>query len=78
VKHDENCPRAGRWFKLPECRDFSTDGTVIGAHIAHSYGTTDEREIEHLQAEERLRGRDRVLTGMEEEQADWEADDDVD
>lgn len=72
MKHTRDCPKAGRWFKLPECREFSTDGTRMGADIAHEFGTTDEEEIKRIGWARHE--RDIPLTGMEEEQADWEAD----
>lgn len=68
--HDEDCPRKGKWFINPECRAFSTDGTALGADIAHTFGTTDE---EAIRADE-LNARKQALTGMKEEQADWESD----
>ncbi len=73
MKHTRDCPKAGRWFKLPECREFSTDGTRLGAEIAHEFGTTDEKEIERIgwAQEQKV-----ALTGMPEEQADWEEESD--
>jgi hypothetical protein len=54
------------------CREFSTDGTSLGAEIAHSMGTDSEAEIirQGWIAEDFNRQPD--LTGMTEEQADWE------
>jgi hypothetical protein len=72
VKHDASCPRSGKWYVHKDCREFSTDGTALGADIAHLYGVADESLIEELQELERIRERDAALTGMEEEQADWE------
>lgn len=74
MKHDEYCERSGKWYKLRACQEFSTDGTSLGAAIAHLYGTTDEKEIERLQAEERRGEMKSHLTGMEDEQADWDAE----
>lgn len=54
------------------CRKFSTDGTLLGADIAHSMGTTDESKILEHFGVFHLNG-ERVLTGMDEEQEDWEA-----
>ena len=73
VTHDGSCVRSGRWYKEKACNEFSTDGTAVGATIAHLYGTSDEEEILRIQEAERLRERDEVLTGMDEEQADWES-----
>jgi len=77
VTHDEDCPRSGKWFKSEECRRFSTDGTAMGAMIAHQMGTTDEDEIKQMIEEEDRNNRRQALTGMEEEQAEWESDADV-
>jgi hypothetical protein len=74
VKHDEDCARSGKWYKAKECREFSTDGTAMGAVIAHTFGTTDEEEIQRIGDERDRSERRAALTGMEEEQADWEAD----
>lgn len=61
-KHAPDC----RWPKGFPCLRFSTDGTLAGAEIAHTMGTTSEEEIIR-------RGFEREpLTGMDEEQADWE------
>lgn len=78
VKHDESCARSGKWYREKECREFSTDGTSMGALIAHQMGTTDEEEIKEMVAAENRNAARQGLTGMAEEQADWEADDDVD
>jgi hypothetical protein len=74
MNHNDGCERAGKWFKLAECREFSTDGTAMGAVIAHMFGTTNDDEIMELQRQEERREREAMLTGMDEEQADWEAD----
>lgn len=69
--HSPNC----RWPTGEPCRKFSTDGTRLGAQIAHTMGTTDEDEIANM-AETTITGAARAsLTGMIEEQADWEEDD---
>ena len=55
---------------------FSTDGTRLGAEIAHTFGTTSEQEIAE-RGDEALRdlpGTGGKLTGMAEEQADWDSD----
>lgn len=54
------------------CRAFSTDGTRLGSVIAHEFGTTNEEEIIRRGTEELLAGGKRSLTGMDEEQAEWE------
>lgn len=70
MEHNDSCERVGKWFKLAECREFSTDGTALGADIAHTMGTMDEDEIVNTPIE-----RDQELTGMDEEQAEWDAED---
>lgn len=74
MMHGDHCQTSGKWYKRQECREFSTDGTAMGATIAHMYGTTSEREIEIIQEWEERRERMALLTGMEEEQADWDAE----
>lgn len=74
MRHDEDCARSGKWYKAKECREFSTDGTAMGAVIAHTFGTTDEEEIQRIGDERDWSERRAALTGMKEEQADWEAD----
>lgn len=62
-----------RWFR-PTKRP-STDGTWLGAEIAETMGTTDEEEIIE-QGRQYLRERAQAaLTGMTEEQADWDEGD---
>lgn len=62
-EHGEHCVMPLRG----ECLDFTTDGTRAGALIAHTMGTDSEDEIVSM-------GRPAShLTGMDEEQADWEA-----
>jgi hypothetical protein len=56
-----------------ECREFSTDGTAMGALIAHTMGTMDEVEI--IEVSRHNPDLDVSLTGMAEEQADWDGDD---
>lgn len=63
-KHDPGC----KWPKGRPCTKFSTDGTLLGAEIAHTMGTTDERKIAEGAVTKSY------LSGMEEEQADWEDD----
>ncbi len=69
VKHGPHC-------KIPynrECQKFSTDGTRLGADIAHQFGTTSEREIMETESIGTLAWtRDNCMTGMDEEQQDWE------
>jgi hypothetical protein len=65
-QHDGNCA----WPNGEPCRKFSTDGTRLGAEIAHTMGTTDEEEIIRRETE---RIRSEELTGMPEEQAEWDA-----
>jgi hypothetical protein len=71
--HDEHCPRyPSGYYVYGACREFSTDGTRVGAEIAHAMGTTDEDEITMMA----LSGDKRYhLTGVFEEQADWDGDD---
>lgn len=64
IEHGERCAEC--WCR--RCRAFSTDGTRLGQIIAHTQGTTSE-----------LTHREQIildLTGMPEEQADWESDED--
>ena len=72
MTHDDMCERSGNRYRAKECREFSTDGTAMGALIAHSMGTTDEGEIKRQGLAEL--DNNRHLTGMEKEQADWDAD----
>jgi hypothetical protein len=74
MKHDDNCPKKNGWYVNPECAAFSTDGTRLGAHIAHTMGTTSEEAIIYkaLTNTDVAPDRDFPLTGMPEEQADWE------
>lgn len=70
--HGDDCPRKGKWYVRKECREFSTDGTAMGAATAHMMGTDDPEEVRRIGIEE-LRGMaKRGLTGMDEEQADWD------
>jgi hypothetical protein len=73
--HDPNCG----WEKggYP-CRKWSTDGTRLGADIAHTMRTADETEIaagdqDRLDEGIGIGAARRALTGMAEEQADWDA-----
>lgn len=65
-QHDPNCAweRGGR-----PCRRFSTDGTALGADIAHTMGTTDEAAI----VRDGL-GTPLFVSDVQEEQSDWDAD----
>lgn len=74
MRHGEHCEHSGQWYKFPECREFSTDGTSLGAAIAHAFGTTDENEILRMGAERHRQRIEASLTGMEAEQADWESE----
>lgn len=64
LEHDPSC----RYPVGPPCRRFSTDGTRLGAAIAHTMGTTSEEEIidngTGLPFE----------SDIEAEQRDWESD----
>lgn len=51
----------------------STDGTELGADIAEVFGTTSEDIIIQLGYEHQKERVRSLLTGMEEEQRDWEA-----
>lgn len=62
--HSPSC----RWPDGEPCRQFSTDGTRLGAVIAHQMGTTSEAGI----TQQAFAERQARLTGMPEEQADWE------
>jgi len=58
-----------KWPNGPACRLFSTDGTAIGAEIAHSMGTTSDAEIILSGMYER---QSAFVSDVEEEQADWD------
>lgn len=61
--HDPECDWENGGFP---CLQFSTDGTVLGAEIAHSMGTTSEAEII-------LMGRESAFfSDVEVEQAEWD------
>lgn len=68
TEHEEGCT----WPRGKACLLFSTDGTRLGAEIAHQMGTTSEQEILQRGREEVREENERRLTGMTEEQADWE------
>jgi hypothetical protein len=72
MTHDESCPRKGKWYVSKDCREFSTDGTAMGAFIAHTFGTTDEDEIQRIGEERDKAERMALLTGVDEEQDDWD------
>ncbi len=81
--HDEKgvhvgCETSGKWYKKRECREFSVDGTAMGATIAHLYGTTCMKTIDMIQEAEMRADKFKHLTGMDEEQRDWEGDGDYD
>lgn len=69
-KHGPNC----KWDEEggEPCREFSTDGTRLGAQIAHTMGTTDEQAIADMARVDANNASLIGLTGMDEEQADWE------
>lgn len=52
----------------------STDGTELGAEIVEVMGTDDEDEIIRISAETHRQMLQDNLTGMPDEQADWESD----
>jgi hypothetical protein len=58
------------------CIEFSTDGSLAGARIAHHFGTTDEEEIKATNRIGTIEDNARALTGMTEEQAEWEGGND--
>jgi len=70
MKHDENCPKPLRG----ECLKFSTDGTRLGADIAHTMGTDSEQDILALAERDTFDVARSKLTGMDAEQEDWESD----
>jgi hypothetical protein len=67
--HSKDCG----WPSGQPCLAFSTDGTYLGAVIAHTMGTIDEREI--AQAYDR-QSESAFFSDVEAEQADWESDED--
>lgn len=73
-KHGDFCHQPYRG----ECLEFSTDGTRLGADIAHTMGTTDEQEIKDIHRQKLLPGSNADwLTGMTAEQREWEGYDDA-
>lgn len=62
-EHDPAC----KWPKGWPCLRFSTDGTLLGANIAHNMGTTDEAEIAKM-------GVVQFESDIDPEQADWDSD----
>jgi len=58
-----------RWPHGYPCREFSTDGTYLGAEIAHSMGTTSEAEIIRSYYTENA-----FVSDVVAEQADWDND----
>jgi hypothetical protein len=63
--HSPDC----RWPLGSPCRTYSTEGTALGAVIAHTMGTTSEEEITR-----RYDVLERFVSDIEAEQADWESD----
>lgn len=63
TEHDPECDWANGGFP---CLQFSTDGTLLGAEIAHSMGTTSELEIIRT-------GESTFFSDVEAEQSDWES-----
>lgn len=70
TEHGEFCIQPYRG----DCANFSTDGTRLGAIIAHTFGTTSEEEIANMPAFGGGADGER-LTGMLAEQAEWESED---
>lgn len=69
---EPECDSSCRWPKGEPCRKFSTDGTRLGAQIAHTMGTTDEQEIIRMSEEESRDAASRSLTGVPIEQREFE------
>lgn len=70
-QHDPGCG----WPEGRPCLRFSTDGTLMGAQIAHTMGTDDEEAIRAEAENDARNAAKQGLTGMDEEQADWESND---
>jgi hypothetical protein len=68
--HDPECT----WPLGEPCRKFSTDGTHLGAEIAHTMGTTSEALIAAGMAPNNDGPRP-FVSYVDEEQAEWDADD---
>jgi hypothetical protein len=66
IEHDPDC--AWEYGGAP-CLRFSTDGTALGAEIAHTMGTTSEAEIILMGERDR---QSAFVSDVEEEQADWD------
>ena len=75
MRHDKDCPKSGKWYSSAECRRYSTDGTALGAHIAHTMGTSSEQDIIDSAWEDPRQAAIDSLTGMDAEQAEWESED---
>jgi hypothetical protein len=67
--HDPKCT----WPLGQPCIKFSTDGTRLGAEIAHTMGTTSEVIIAQGKAPNDD-GPEPFVSDVDAEQADWEAD----
>lgn len=68
--HSDRCA----WPHGLPCLNFSTDGTRLGAEIAHAMNLNREESIEALVRWQDERDKRERLTGMPEEQADWDKD----
>jgi hypothetical protein len=68
--HDPDCT----WPRGKPCLRFSTDGTLMGAEIAHTMGTTSEVVIAQGKAPNDDTPLPPFTSDIEAEQADWEAD----
>jgi hypothetical protein len=68
----------GPWCEEPykgECLLFSTDGTRLGADIAHQFSITSEREIIETEMIGTAADNAKRLDGMDAEQAEWDSED---
>jgi hypothetical protein len=70
--HDPKCT----WPLGQPCIKFSTDGTRLGAEIAHTMGTTSEVIIAQGKAPNDD-GPEPFVSDVDAEQADWEADEEL-
>jgi hypothetical protein len=74
MEHGEHCPTPLRGA----CLKYSTDGSRLGAEIAHTMGTTSEREIiddADLGTAASLARRYDEEDNMSDEQREWESED---
>ncbi len=69
---EDDCAPECEWENGGEpCRKFSTDGTRLGAEIAHMMGTTSEVDIIRMGREKQ---QSAFVSDVDAEQADWDSE----